>query len=100
METRTAKLLPHLRYPPEHTIYVPAFILFDYYFAVMKLYAPFTHHETAWGTRAATAVATTVNDVEKTSALVGYARIPASLFVLGGADEFDNLYRLRRYGHN
>jgi len=50
--TRTAKLLPHLWYNPQHVIYVPAFILFGYYFAVMKLYALFTLHETGWGTRA------------------------------------------------
>jgi len=52
MATRTAKLLPHLWHQPEHIIYVPAFILFGYYFAIMKVYALFTLHETAWGTRA------------------------------------------------
>lgn len=68
--TRTAKLLPHLWYRPSDIIYVPAFILFGYYFAIMKLYALFTLHEvrnkslilrdsdlntymqTGWGTRA------------------------------------------------
>ncbi|EJU04257.1 glycosyltransferase family 2 protein [Dacryopinax primogenitus] len=50
--TRTAKLLPHLWHRPEHVIYVPAFILFGYYFAVMKIFALLTLHETAWGTRA------------------------------------------------
>ncbi|GJJ06405.1 hypothetical protein Clacol_000596 [Clathrus columnatus] len=50
--TRTAKLLPHLWYRPQDIIYVPAFILFGYYFAIMKLYALFTLHETGWGTRA------------------------------------------------
>ncbi|KAF5332059.1 hypothetical protein D9758_016256 [Tetrapyrgos nigripes] len=49
--TRTAKLLPHLWYRPQDIIYVPAFILFGYYFAIMKLYALCTLHETAWGTR-------------------------------------------------
>jgi len=43
--TRTAKLLPHLWYRPQDIIYVPAFILFGYYFAVMKLYALCTLHE-------------------------------------------------------
>lgn len=43
--TRTAKLLPHLWYRPQDVIYVPAFILFGYYFAVMKIYALFTLHE-------------------------------------------------------
>jgi len=50
--TRTAKLLPHLWYRPQDVIYVPAFILFGYYFAIMKLYALCTLHETGWGTRA------------------------------------------------
>lgn len=52
LATRTAKLLPHLWHTPSHIIYVPAFILFGYYFAIMKLYALFTLHETGWGTRA------------------------------------------------
>ncbi|RDB16242.1 hypothetical protein Hypma_003098 [Hypsizygus marmoreus] len=50
--TRTAKLLPHLWHRPQDIIYVPAFILFGYYFAIMKIYALFTLHETGWGTRA------------------------------------------------
>lgn len=50
--TRTAKLLPHLWNRPQDIIYVPAFILFGYYFAIMKLYALCTLHETGWGTRA------------------------------------------------
>lgn len=45
MATRTAKLLPHLWNRPQDIIYVPAFILFGYYFAIMKLYALFTLHE-------------------------------------------------------
>lgn len=52
MATRTAKLLPHLWFRPQDVIYVPAFILFGYYFAIMKIYALFTLHETGWGTRA------------------------------------------------
>jgi len=50
--TRSAKLLPHLWRRPQDVIYVPAFILFGYYFAIMKLYALLTLHETGWGTRA------------------------------------------------
>ena len=45
LATRTAKLLPHLWYRPQDIIHVPAFILFGYYFAVMKLYALLTLHE-------------------------------------------------------
>lgn len=43
--TRTAKLLPHLWFRPQDVIYVPAFIVFGYYFAIMKIYALFTLHE-------------------------------------------------------
>lgn len=43
--TRTAKLLPHFWYRPQDVIYVPAFILFGYYFAIMKVYALLTLHE-------------------------------------------------------
>ena len=43
--TRTAKLLPHLWYRPQDIVHVPAFILFGYYFAVMKIYALCTLHE-------------------------------------------------------
>jgi len=50
--TRTAKLLPHLWHRPQDIIYVPAFIAFGYYFAIMKLYALVTLHEVGWGTRA------------------------------------------------
>lgn len=46
--TRTAKLLPHLWNRPQDIIYVPAFIVFGYYFAVMKLYALFTLHEVSF----------------------------------------------------
>jgi len=52
MATRTAKLLPHLWHRPQDIIFVPAFILFGYYFAIMKVYALLTLHETGWGTRA------------------------------------------------
>ena len=69
LATRTLKLAPHLWYRPQDVIYVPAFILFGYYFAIMKIYALFMLHEvdvlsfpthctanafsqTAWGTRA------------------------------------------------
>lgn len=50
--TRTLKLLPHLWFRPLDIIYVPAYIAFGYYFAIMKLYALCTLNVTAWGTRA------------------------------------------------
>lgn len=52
LATRTLKLLPHLWHRPQDILYVPAFILFGYYFAIMKIYALLTLHETGWGTRA------------------------------------------------
>ncbi|KAG0258550.1 hypothetical protein BG011_003217 [Mortierella polycephala] len=52
MMTRIVKLLPHLFKRPQDVIWVPAFLIFGYYFAVMKIYALFTLHEVGWGTRA------------------------------------------------
>lgn len=49
--TRTLKLLPHLYKRPQDIIYIPVWLLFGYYFAVMKLYALMTLHVTGWGTR-------------------------------------------------
>ncbi|OZJ05057.1 hypothetical protein BZG36_02097 [Bifiguratus adelaidae] len=49
--TRALKLLPHFWRRPQDVIWVPAWLIFNYYFAIMKLYALFTLHETAWGTR-------------------------------------------------
>ncbi|KAF9577760.1 hypothetical protein BGW38_006824 [Lunasporangiospora selenospora] len=52
MMTRIIKLLPHLFKRPQDIIWVPAFLIFGYYFAIMKIYALFTLHEVGWGTRA------------------------------------------------
>ncbi|KAF9912004.1 hypothetical protein EC991_001451 [Linnemannia zychae] len=52
MLTRVIKLLPHLFKRPQDVIWVPAFLIFGYYFAIMKIYALFTLHEVGWGTRA------------------------------------------------
>lgn len=49
--TRLVKLLPHLVRWPHHIIAVPAFLVFNFYFAFMKLYALFTLNVTGWGTR-------------------------------------------------
>lgn len=46
--TRTAKLLPHLYYRPKDVIYVPAWLCFAYFFAVMKIYALFTLHKVSF----------------------------------------------------
>jgi len=50
--TCTVKLLPHLWFRPQDIVYVPAFIAFGYYSAIIKLYALLTLHEVGWGTRA------------------------------------------------
>jgi cellulose synthase/poly-beta-1,6-N-acetylglucosamine synthase-like glycosyltransferase len=52
MLTRAMKLLPHLVKRPQDIIHIPAWLIFNYYFAIMKLYALFTLHEVGWGTRA------------------------------------------------
>ncbi|CAO3672947.1 unnamed protein product [Umbelopsis ramanniana] len=53
--TRAVKLLPHFFKRPQDIIWVPAWLVFNYYFAVMKIYALFTLHEVGWGTRAGVA---------------------------------------------
>jgi len=82
LATRTLKLLPHLWKRPQDVIHVPAFILFGYYFSVMKLYALCTLHETGWGTRAgigdasaATAAVDAANAPEKIEAGLGLGNI-------------------------
>ncbi|KAH8916342.1 glycosyltransferase family 2 protein [Atractiella rhizophila] len=50
--TRAIKLAPHLFKRPKDIIYLPAWLIFGYYFAIMKIYALFTLHEVGWGTRA------------------------------------------------
>ncbi|KAI9276891.1 nucleotide-diphospho-sugar transferase [Phascolomyces articulosus] len=49
--TRGLKLLPHFFKRPFDVIYLPAWLLFNYYFAIMKIYALFTLHITSWGSR-------------------------------------------------
>lgn len=59
--TRLVKLSPHLVRWPHHFVALPAFLLFNFYFACMKIYALFTLNVTGWGTRkeAPAAAATT-----------------------------------------
>jgi cellulose synthase/poly-beta-1,6-N-acetylglucosamine synthase-like glycosyltransferase len=52
MITRALKLIPHWLQRPQDIIHIPAWILFSYYFVIMKIYALFTLHVVAWGTRA------------------------------------------------
>ena len=51
MLTRLVKLSPHLIRWPQHIIYLPAFLIFNFYFALMKIYALFTLNVTGGGTR-------------------------------------------------
>ncbi|CDH48979.1 glycosyltransferase family 2 protein [Lichtheimia corymbifera JMRC:FSU:9682] len=50
--TRFVKLLPHFLRRPQDVWVIPAWLIFNYYFAIMKIYALFTLHEVGWGTRA------------------------------------------------
>jgi hypothetical protein len=50
--SRTFRVLPHFYRCPEDITYLLYFILYQYYFAVLKLYALFTLHVTTWGSRA------------------------------------------------
>jgi hypothetical protein len=49
--SRTLRILPHFYRCPEDISYLFFFITYQYYFAMLKLYALFTLHVTAWGTR-------------------------------------------------
>ncbi|KAG0172215.1 hypothetical protein DFQ28_011280 [Apophysomyces sp. BC1034] len=49
--TRLIKLMPHLIRRPQDITALPAFLVFNFYFAVMKIYALFTLNKVAWGTR-------------------------------------------------
>ncbi|KAH8552595.1 nucleotide-diphospho-sugar transferase [Umbelopsis sp. PMI_123] len=53
--TRAIKLLPHFFRRPLDIIWLPAWLVFNYYFAIMKIYALLTLHEVGWGTRAGVA---------------------------------------------
>ncbi|KAI8062410.1 glycosyltransferase like family 2-domain-containing protein [Gongronella butleri] len=50
--TRALKLIPHFLRRPQDIWVIPFWLIFNYYFAIMKIYALFTLHVTAWGTRA------------------------------------------------
>ncbi|KAG2219326.1 hypothetical protein INT45_006859 [Circinella minor] len=49
--TRFLKLIPHFLRRPLDIWVLPCWLIFNYYFAIMKIYALFTLHVTAWGTR-------------------------------------------------
>ncbi|KAL3895816.1 MAG: hypothetical protein SGCHY_004471, partial [Lobulomycetales sp.] len=49
--TRVLKYLPHFLWRPQDVLALPAMILFQYYFGLMKIYCLFTLHVTNWGTR-------------------------------------------------
>ncbi len=72
LATRTFKLLPHLWFRPRDIVYVPAYIAFGYYFAVMKLYALFTLHKTGWGTRAGVGLPEDANEADASAGGLGF----------------------------
>ena len=49
--TRLLKYIPHFTHRPQDILYIPAWIIFSIYFALMKIYCLFTLHITEWGTR-------------------------------------------------
>lgn len=50
--TRLIKYLPHFVKRPQDVLALPVWIIFNIYFALMKVYCLFTLHVTDWGTRA------------------------------------------------
>ena len=49
--SRTIRLCYHLYEKPHHIVYIPLFILFQYYQAATRIYAMFTVYNRSWGTR-------------------------------------------------
>ena len=51
LATRLLKYTPHFITRPQDIVHLPALLLFNFYFALLKTYCLFTLHVTAWGTR-------------------------------------------------
>ncbi|KAI8907422.1 glycosyltransferase like family 2-domain-containing protein, partial [Powellomyces hirtus] len=49
--TRLIKYMPHFVRRPQDVLAVPIWLVFNIYFAIMKIYCLFTLHVTDWGTR-------------------------------------------------
>ncbi|KAJ3162118.1 hypothetical protein HDU86_005816 [Geranomyces michiganensis] len=49
--TRLIKYMPHFVRRPQDVAFIPVWLVFNIYFAVMKVYCLFTLHVTDWGTR-------------------------------------------------
>ncbi|KAJ3012514.1 hypothetical protein HKX48_006246 [Thoreauomyces humboldtii] len=49
--TRLIKYMPHFVRRPQDILMVPIWVVFNIYFAIMKIYCLFTLHVTDWGTR-------------------------------------------------
>ncbi|KAJ3096362.1 hypothetical protein HK100_005587, partial [Physocladia obscura] len=49
--SRAIKYLPHFIHRPQDVLAVPIWLIFSWYFAIMKIYCLFTLHVTDWGTR-------------------------------------------------
>lgn len=71
--SRTLRMLIHFRRCPEDILYLPTFIGYQYFFAVLKLYSLCTLHITAWGTR-------------KSVEFNGITRVPVARDVLRNAE--------------
>ncbi|KAJ3032624.1 hypothetical protein HDV00_007318 [Rhizophlyctis rosea] len=50
--TRLIKYMPHFVKRPQDVLAIPIWLVFNIYFALMKIYCLFTLHITDWGTRA------------------------------------------------
>ncbi|TPX36752.1 hypothetical protein SmJEL517_g01146 [Synchytrium microbalum] len=49
--TRLVKYMPHFVKRPQDILYLPVWLIFNYAFAIMKVYCLFSLHNTDWGTR-------------------------------------------------
>eukprot|EP00977_Amphora_coffeiformis_P007203 scaffold1565_cov221-Amphora_coffeaeformis.AAC.10 len=61
--SRTLRMIPHIIRKPSHIVYIPAMILFQYFFVMIKVYAVCTLHITDWGSRPTVARANATDGV-------------------------------------
>ena len=71
--TRSAKLVPHLLKRPQDVIYIPVWLLFAYYFSVMKIYTLFTLHEVCYHYESY------IPDTERSAGRLGHAKLECSV---------------------
>lgn len=65
--SRALRLCYHLYEKPHHIIYIPFFIFFQYFQALVRIYAMFTVYNRNWGTRSVSVIG---NQVQRTGPVI------------------------------